>query len=307
MVVALPPSQPRTAASSSAREAVALPAEALAAHDLESQLGAILADLGAGVLHDRGRGARALVGPGFGHRADGGELEGPGVHLVVDDARAQVRIGDAALRRRRRHSPWPAWLEPPTPNMPPPPPPPPPPPMPLRSCCSRRLAMVQPPFSGPTRFSFGTFTSVKKVSQNGEVPAISWIGRTSTPGRFMSISRKLMPSCFLRGVGAHQAEAPVGPLRAGGPDLLAVDQEWSPLSSALVCSEARSEPAPGSEKPWHQRTSPRAIGGMWRLLLLLVAVFEQGRAEHHHAHAADRVPGADARSFPAAARAPAAG
>ena len=25
----------------------------------------------------------------------------------------------------------------------------------LRSCCSSRLAMVQPPFSGPTRFSFG--------------------------------------------------------------------------------------------------------------------------------------------------------
>ena len=79
-----------------------------------------------------------------------------------------------------------------------------------RSNCSRRLAIVQPPFSGPNRFSFGTFTSVKKVSQKGEVPLISWIGRASTPGAFMSISRKLMPSCFLRGVGAHQAEAPVG-------------------------------------------------------------------------------------------------
>ena len=42
--------------------------------------------------------------------------------------------------------------------------------------------MVQPPFSGPTRFSFGTFTSVKKVSQKGVVPLISWIGRASTPG-----------------------------------------------------------------------------------------------------------------------------
>ena len=74
--------------------------------------------------------------------------------------------------------------------------------------------MVQPPFSGPTRFSFGTFTSVKKVSQNGEAPAISLIGRASTPGVFMSISRKQMPSCFLAGVGAHQAEAPVGVLGA---------------------------------------------------------------------------------------------
>ena len=57
--------------------------------------------------------------------------------------------------------------------------------------------MVQPPFSGPIRFSFGTFTSVKKVSQNGVVSLISRIGRASTPGVFMSISRKLMPSCFL--------------------------------------------------------------------------------------------------------------
>ena len=57
--------------------------------------------------------------------------------------------------------------------------------------------MVQPPLSGPTRFSFGTFTSVKKVSQKGELPLISWIGRTSTPGVAMSIRMKLMPSCFL--------------------------------------------------------------------------------------------------------------
>jgi hypothetical protein len=58
------------------------------------------------------------------------------------------------------------------------------------------LATVQPPFSGPTRFSFGTFTSVKKVSQKGVVPLISRIGRVSTPGLRISIRRKLIPSCF---------------------------------------------------------------------------------------------------------------
>ena len=56
--------------------------------------------------------------------------------------------------------------------------------------------MVQAPFSGPNSWSFGTFTFVKKVSQNGEVPLISRIGRTSTPGACMSISRNEMPSCF---------------------------------------------------------------------------------------------------------------
>ena len=66
-----------------------------------------------------------------------------------------------------------------------------------RSNCSNRLATVQPPFSGPNSWFFGTVTSVKKVSQNGEVPLIRRIGRTSTPGEVMSNSRKLMPSCFL--------------------------------------------------------------------------------------------------------------
>jgi len=45
----------------------------------------------------------------------------------------------------------------------------------------------------------GAFTSVKKVSQNGEDPEISRIGRVSTPGVRMSMSRKLIPSCFLVG------------------------------------------------------------------------------------------------------------
>jgi len=43
----------------------------------------------------------------------------------------------------------------------------------------------------------GIFTSVKKVSQKGLSPEISWIGRVSTPGDFMSMSTKEMPSCFL--------------------------------------------------------------------------------------------------------------
>jgi hypothetical protein len=58
------------------------------------------------------------------------------------------------------------------------------------------LAISQPPLILPIRLPFGTFTSVKKVSQNGLSPEISWIGRVSTPGVVMSISTKEMPSCF---------------------------------------------------------------------------------------------------------------
>jgi hypothetical protein len=47
-----------------------------------------------------------------------------------------------------------------------------------------------------TTFFFGTRTFSKCVSQNGDEPLISLIGRTDTPGVSMSIRRKVMPSCF---------------------------------------------------------------------------------------------------------------
>src|SRR4051812_22365785 len=36
--------------------------------------------------------------------------------------------------------------------------------------------------------------------------------------------------------------------------------------TALVCKDARSDPASGSEKPWHHTTSPRRILGRWKFL-----------------------------------------
>ena len=56
--------------------------------------------------------------------------------------------------------------------------------------------MSHPLFTSPTSWSLGTSTSVKKVSQKGLSPEISWMGRASTPGDFMSNRRKLMPSCL---------------------------------------------------------------------------------------------------------------
>ncbi|MCY1220299.1 hypothetical protein D9M72_323090 [compost metagenome] len=56
--------------------------------------------------------------------------------------------------------------------------------------------MAQPPLSSPTSWWRGTLTSSKKVSQKGDLPEISTIGRVETPGDAMSNSRKLMPVCF---------------------------------------------------------------------------------------------------------------
>ncbi len=62
-----------------------------------------------------------------------------------------------------------------------------------RSCCRSRFPIVQPAFRGPTRSFFSARASVRKVSQNGELPAISLIGRTSTSGWCMVKSTNEMP------------------------------------------------------------------------------------------------------------------
>ena len=40
--------------------------------------------------------------------------------------------------------------------------------------------------------------------------------------------------------------------------------KWPFSRRALVRTPARSEPAPGSEKPWHQISSAERIGSRWR-------------------------------------------
>ena len=82
--------------------------------------------------------------------------------------------------------------------------------------------------------SFGTFTSVKKVSQNGR-GAGDQLDRPRLDARLVHVDQQEGDALVLLGlrVGAHQAEAPVGVLRAGGPDLLAVDQPVVALVLAL--------------------------------------------------------------------------
>jgi hypothetical protein len=51
-----------------------------------------------------------------------------------------------------------------------------------RSCCSSRFTTFQPSFSLPSRSVFSAMALSKYVSQNGDAPAISLIGRVRTPG-----------------------------------------------------------------------------------------------------------------------------
>src|SRR5207249_1691822 len=66
----------------------------------------------------------------------------------------------------------------------------------VRSWPRRAFARSQPPFTRPTTLRTGTRTSARNVSQKGEEPLISLIGRTVTPGVSMSMSRKVMPACL---------------------------------------------------------------------------------------------------------------
>ena len=84
-------------------------------------------------------------------------------------------------------------------------------------------------------------------------------GRTVMPGESMSTKNAVMPSCL--GVSGD----PVRVSRTQRFENWAklVHTFWplithsSPRWVALVVSDARSLPEPGSEKPWHQCSSPR--------------------------------------------------
>ncbi len=125
--------------------------------------------------------------------------------------------------------------------------------------------MGQPPFTGPTTFSSGTRTSSKKSSLNSERP-LSWTsGRQVMPGVRMSTTRQLMPSC-LRASGSLRTRRRHQSAKCALLDhtFCPLTTQWSPSRRARQRSEARSEPAFGSEKPRHQTWSAGRMGGSQR-------------------------------------------
>ena len=107
-------------------------------------------------------------------------------------------------------------------------------------------------------------------------------GRTLMPGVFMSTSRRLMPLCFgASDLGAAEQEAPVGDVGVAGPHLLAVRRRSRRRDARPGCgAPPRSEPAPGSEKPWHHRVvaGHQAGAGSAALRLGAVAAGSRGRS-----------------------------
>ena len=130
----------------------------------------------------------------------------------------------------------------------------------------------QPPLSGPTRFSFGTRTSVKNTSlksqKSGSVS--SGNGRRSTPGVVMSMISALMPLCFgasgsVRTKHRHQSAWCAPDVHTFWP----FTTNSSPIELGAGASGSRGRcPAPGSLMPRHHEISARSVGQQEALLLL---------------------------------------
>ena len=124
------------------------------------------------------------------------------------------------------------------------------------------MAMRQPSPGAPTIMSAGVRAPSKNTSQKWSPPVISTSGRTSMPGWSIGRSRKEMPLCFGPAVSVRQSAK----IQSANCAWL-VQTFWpstthsSPSRRARVETDARSLPAPGSLKPWHQYSSPRRIGG----------------------------------------------
>ena len=133
-----------------------------------------------------------------------------------------------------------------------------------RSHCSRYMANAQPSPSLPIRRSPPTRTPSKSTSPSSSRPDIVRISRTSTPGVSWSTSIIESPRC-------HDSGVPVRRSTTQRDETVACDVQTlcpstiqsSPSRTAFVRSEARSLPASGSEKPWHQRSAPRRRSVRW--------------------------------------------
>ncbi len=137
------------------------------------------------------------------------------------------------------------------------------PPMETRSFIRVVRATAQPWPTAPSRWLSGMRTPVRKTSLNSASPVIWRSGRTSTPGACMSQRKYVMPWCLgsagsVRAIRMAQRAVWALEVHTFCPSTI---QSPVPLSrTARVPSAARSEPAPGSLKSWHQTSSPTHRG-----------------------------------------------
>src|SRR5437763_1723745 len=207
------------------------------------------------------------------------ELSGPGTRPALTPARTrwfvQSRVRSSVYTRirscRRRaseHAPlacaaattWSA-LRPPIRSTPPDP-------APETICRSHEsvaFATRQPSPTAPTRCASGTMARSRNTSLKSTSPVMWRSGRTSTPGWCSSTRKYVMPARFGTSGSVRASATPKSAMWAHVVQTFwPVRSHRSPSRSARVASDARSEPAPGSEKSWHHFSSLRTIRGRKR-------------------------------------------
>jgi hypothetical protein len=141
----------------------------------------------------------------------------------------------------------------------------PPAPMPVRSKCSVVWVTAQPLPSPPMRSAPSTTASLRKISLKTASPVISRSGLMVTPGWSNGKANQEMPRCLgtskLVRASSMPKSAPTAWLDQTFCPLMT---QRSPSRSARVVKPARSEPAPGSLKSWHQAARPSRMGGTKR-------------------------------------------
>ena len=124
------------------------------------------------------------------------------------------------------------------------------------------MATFQPSPGFPTTRSALVRAPVKNTSQNSPSPSMLVIGRICTPGWSAGISSRDSPWC--RGASGSVRHSTYSQ-SADAPNVIQTfcpSMTHPPASSrAWVRTEARSEPASGSLKPWPQNSSAAVIRG----------------------------------------------
>ncbi len=130
-----------------------------------------------------------------------------------------------------------------------------------RSTPSVPMATRHPSPGAPMRSS--ATASEKNTSLNSEVPVSCTIGRTRTPACRIGTSRQDKPRCrcaikSVRASTKHQSANWANDVHTFCPSTCHLP---SGPTTARVRSPARSDPASGSEYPWHQIDVPARIPG----------------------------------------------
>ncbi len=138
-------------------------------------------------------------------------------------------------------------------------------PIDTRSFASVVRPARQPSSTAPITQSSGTNTSSKKTSLNQASPLISRKGRISIPGEPISTKKQVMPSWAGLSGEVRARQIPQSAVWAIEVQTFCpVRRHPSPSRTARIRSEARSEPASGSENSWHHMISCRIDGPIHR-------------------------------------------